>query len=297
MTMQPSLTDPLIISVATTGSWPTKEQNPAVPITEQEIADAAVSCWEAGAAIVHIHVRDDNGRVTCDPARYARVRDLVEARGCDAIVNMSTGGGAGQTTDAQRMEPVALRPEIASFDCGSLNFGDGVFINTPRFLEELAERMAQHGVMPEIECFEAGHVWNALRLIEAGKLRPPFWFPFVLGVRGGAPATVKQLVHLTEMLPPGTPWSVCAIGRAQLPMDVAAIAMGGHARTGLEDNLYYRKGQLAESNAQLVARLVRIAAEMDRPVATPAQARELLGLRPRALAGNQLHPASTAVTS
>ncbi len=297
--MMPSPTDPLIISVATTGSWTTKAQNPAVPITEQEIADAAVSCWQAGAAIIHIHVRDDQGRVTCDPARYARVRELIEARGCDAIVNMSTGGGAGQTTDEQRMEPVALAPEIASFDCGSLNFGDGVFVNAPRFLDELAERMAKYGVMPEIECFEAGHVWNALRLIEAGKLRPPFWFQFVLGVRGGAPATVKQLVHLVEMLPPGVRWSVCAIGRAQLPMDVAAMAMGGHARTGLEDNLYYRKGQLAESNAQLVARLVRIAAELDRPVAIPAQAREMLGLPSRSLGGNRAGAgtASPAATS
>lgn len=283
MTTMPSPADPLIISVATTGSWTTKAQNPAVPITEEEIADAAASCWQAGAAIVHVHVRDEQGRVTCDSARYARVRELIEAQGCDVIVNMSTGGGAGQTTDEQRLEPVALAPEIASFDCGSLNFGDGVFINTPHFLNELAERMAKHGVMAEIECFEAGHVWNALRLIEAGKLRPPFWFQFVLGVRGGAPATVKQLVHLVEMLPPGARWSVCAIGRAQLPMDVIAMAMGGHARTGLEDNLFYRKGQLAESNTQLVARLVRIAAELDRPVATPAQARELLGLPSRVL--------------
>ncbi len=297
MMTKPPPTDPLIISVATTGSWTTKEQNPAVPITEQEIADAAVSCWHAGAAIVHVHVRDDQGRVTCDPARYARVRELIEARGCDAIVNMSTGGGAGQTTDEQRMEPVALAPEIASFDCGSLNFGDGVFVNAPRFLDELADRMAQHGVMPEIECFEAGHVWNALRLIEAGKLRPPFWFQFVLGVRGGAPATVKQLVHMVEMLPPATRWSVCAIGRAQLPMDVAAMAMGGHARTGLEDNLYYRKGQLAESNAQLVARLVRIAAELDRPVATPAQARELLGLPPRSPSSRTEATASSPATT
>ncbi|MDQ3044857.1 MAG: 3-keto-5-aminohexanoate cleavage protein [Chloroflexota bacterium] len=268
----------LILSVATTGSWTTKVQNPAVPITETEIATAAIACHAAGAAIVHIHVRDDDGKVTCDPARYARVRELIERAGCDVILNMSTGGGAGQTTDAQRMEPVTLSPEIASFDCGSVNFGDGVFINSPSFLDELAGRMSQHGVLPEIECFEAGHVQNALRLIEAGKLRPPFWFQFVLGVRGGAPATVKQLVHLVEMLPPEARWSVCAIGRAQLPMDVVAMAMGGHARTGLEDNLFYRKGELAESNAQLVARLARIAAELGRPLATPDQTRELLGV-------------------
>jgi 3-keto-5-aminohexanoate cleavage enzyme len=272
--------DALIISAATTGSWPTKAQNPAVPITEEEIAAAAVDCREAGAAIVHVHVRDERARVTCDPARYARVRELVEARGCDAIINMSTGGGAGQTSDEERMAPLTIAPEIASFDCGSVNFGDRVFVNSPAFLTELAARMQRHGVRPEIECFEAGHVQNALRLIDDGALRPPFWFQFVLGVRGGAPATVKQLLHLVEMLPTGAFWSVCAIGRAQLPLGLAAMAMGGHVRTGLEDNLYYRKGELASSNAQLVARLARIAAELGRPLTTPAHVRRLLALRP-----------------
>ncbi len=281
--------DALIVSAATTGSWPTKAQNPAVPITEEEIATAAVECREAGAAVVHVHVRDDGGRVTCDPVRYGRVRELVEARVCDAVINMSTGGGAGQTSDEERMAPVALAPEIASFDCGSVNFGDGVFVNSPAFLAELAARMLRHGVRPEIECFEPGHVQNALRLIDDGALRPPFWFQFVLGVRGGAPSTVKQLLHMVEMLPPGAHWSVCGIGRAQLPLGMAAMAMGGHVRTGLEDNLYYRKGELASSNAQLVARIARIAAELGRPLATPAQVRRLLDLRPR-----RPYPASPA---
>lgn len=272
--------DKLIISAALTGSWPTKAQNPAVPITVEEIAQSAIECWEAGAAIVHIHVRNDDGVVTCDPKRYAAVRQLIRARGSDVIINMSTGGGAGRISDEERMAPVALAPEIASFDCGSLNFGHGVFINSPAFLDELARRMAEHGVLPEIECFEPGHIANALRLIDEGKLRPPFWFQFVLGVRGGSPGTVKQLVHMVDMLPPGAQWSVCGIGRAQLPLGVTAMTMGGHVRTGLEDNLYYHKGQLATSNAQLVSRLVRIAGELGRPVATPNEAREILGLPP-----------------
>ncbi|HET8523988.1 MAG TPA: 3-keto-5-aminohexanoate cleavage protein [Thermomicrobiales bacterium] len=272
---------PLIISAALVGSWPTKAQNPAVPITEEEIAESAVECWRAGAAIVHIHVRNDEGRVTCDPARYAKVRDLITAQNCDVIINMSTGGGAGQTTDEQRMEPVTLSPEIASFDCGSVNFGKGVFINSPSFLDELAAKMDQYGVLPEIECFEAGHVANALRLIDENKLKSHYWFQFVLGVRGGAPGTVPQLVHLIGMLPQGAHWSVCGIGRAQLPLGITAMAMGGHVRTGLEDNLYYHKGQLAASNAQLVERLVRIAGELGRPVASPADAREILGLSVR----------------
>ena len=277
----PDLSQPLIISAALTGSWPTKAQNPAVPITEEEIAEAALAAAEAGAAIVHVHVRDEHGKVTCDPARYARVRDLIETAGSDVIVNMSTGGGAGQTTDEQRMGPVALRPEIASFDCGSCNFGQTVFVNSPAFLDELASRMTANGVLPEIECFEPGHVANALRLVEEGKLTPPFWFQIVLNVRGAAPGTVKQLTHMLDMLPVGALWSVCAIGRAQLPMDLAAMAMGGHVRTGLEDNLYYHRGQLAESNAELVARIARIAAEIGRPLATPDQSRSLLGLKPR----------------
>ncbi len=272
--------DAVILSAALTGSWPTKEQNPALPVTEEEIAESAVECHAAGAAIVHLHVRDDNGLVTCDPARYDRVRSLIRARGCDVVINMSTGGGAGQTGDEERMAPVALNPEIASFDCGSVNFGERVFVNSPQFLAELAERMTAHNVRPEIECFEVGHIQNALRLIDDGALKPPFWFQFVLGVRGGTPATVKQLTHFVDMLPAGAQWSVCAIGRAQLPLGVAAMAMGGHARTGLEDNLYYRKGELATSNAQLVARLARIATELNRPLATPGQARQLLGLPP-----------------
>lgn len=268
----------LIISAATTGSWPTKAQNPNVPTTPEEIAQAAIDCAEAGAAIVHIHVRDDKQRVTCDPTRYAKVRELVEAAGSNVIINMSTGGGAGSTTDEERMAPVELAPEVASFDCGSVNFGERVFINSPSFLRELAQRMKANGVKPEIECFEPGHVWNALRLIDDGLLDPPFWFQFVLGVRGGSPPEVKHLVHMTEMLPEGAHWSVCGIGRAQLPLGMAAMAMGGHVRTGLEDNIYYHKGELAQSNAQLVARVARLASELGRPLATPDQVRNLLGL-------------------
>jgi 3-keto-5-aminohexanoate cleavage enzyme len=207
------------------------------------------------------------------------VRELVAAAGSDVIINMSTGGGAGQTTDEERMAPVALSPEIASFDCGSLNFGERVFINSPSFLRELAQRMKRHAVRPEIECFEPGHVWNALRLIDEDLLEPPFWFQFVLGVRGGSPPEVKQLQHLVEMLPSGAHWSVCGIGRAQLPLGMAAMAMGGHVRTGLEDNIWYRKGELAASNAQLVARVARIAGELGRPLASPRQVRALLSLR------------------
>lgn len=273
--------DKLIISVATTGSRTSRAQTPYVPITPEEIAEQAVACWREGAAIVHVHVRDDQGNVTCDPARYQRVRELIVAAGCDVIVNMSTGGGAGIVSDDERIAPVRLRPEVASFDCGSVNFGDGVFINSPQFLDKLAAEMNAHGVKPEIECFDTGMIQNARRLIDRGLLKPPHWFQFVLGVRGGAPATVEHLAFMVSQLPPDSRWSVCAIGRDQLPMDVAAMVMGGHARTGLEDNLYYSYRVLAEGNAPLVARLARIARELGREIATPDEARQILGLAPR----------------
>lgn len=267
----------VIVSVATTGSPGTKAQNPNLPITPEEIAADAVRCWQLGAAIVHVHVRDDAGLVTCDPARYARVVELIRAQGCDIIVNMSTGGGAGRTTDDDRRAPLTLGPEIASFDAGSVNFGDRVFINSPQFLDQLARDMRQYGVKPEIECFESGMIENARRLIDTGLIAPPYWFQFVLGIRGGAPATVKQLLHMVEQLPPDSHWSVCAIGRDQLPLNVAALVMGGHARTGLEDNHYYTRGVKA-TNPQLVERLVRLAREVGREPASPAEARALLGL-------------------
>jgi 3-keto-5-aminohexanoate cleavage enzyme len=197
---------------------------------------------------------------------------------------MSTGGGAGIVSDEDRMSPVRLRPEIASFDCGSVNFGDGVFVNSPSFLDTLADRMNEYQVKPEIECFDSGMIENAKRLIARGLLTPPYWFQFVLGVRGGAPATPGQLVHMVSQLPPNSRWSVCAIGRDQLPMNIMAIAMGGHARTGLEDNIYYSYRVLAEGNAPLVARLARIAREAGRELATPDEAREMLGLPTRGAA-------------
>lgn len=273
--------DKLIISAATTGSKTSRGQTPYVPITEEEIAQQAVDCWRAGAAIVHIHVRDEQGRVSCDTWRYQKVTDLVRVAGSDVIMNWSTGGGAGIVTDEARTAPVRNAPEVASFDCGSTNFGDGVFINSPAFLSNLAREMNEHLVTPEIEIFDSGMVENARQLIDEGLLQPPHWFQFVLGLRGGAPATARELAHLVDSLPPGSRWSVCAIGRSQLPMNVMAIAMGGHARTGLEDNIYYGYRELATSNAQLVERLARLAGELGRPIASPDEAREMIGVTAR----------------
>ena len=270
--------DKIILSVATTGSWPSKEQHSALPITPEEIAWAAVESWREGAAVVHVHVRDAEGKMSCDLARFRRVKELIRAQGCDILINFSTSGGAGRVGEEERFNSLAAGPELGSLDAGSMNFNERVFLNPPDFLEELAKRMLAADVKPELEVFDSGMIGNALTLVEKGLIKPPLWWQFVLGVRGGAPATARSLVHLVDSLPPGSLWSVCAVGWRQLSMNMLAIAIGGHARTGLEDNLYYSRGKLAQSNAQLVARLTRIARESGREPATPAEARAMLGL-------------------
>jgi len=270
--------DKIILSVATTGSWALKSQSPALPITPDEIARAAVESWREGASIAHVHVRDDAGMMSCDLTRFRRVKELIRSQGCDMLINFSTSGGVGRVDEDERFNSLAAGPELASLDAGSINFNERVFLNPPDFLEELARRMLEADVKPEIEVFDSGMIGNALTLVEKGLIKPPLWWQFVLGVKGGAAATARTLVHLTESLPTGSLWSVCAVGWRQLPLNMHAIAMGGHARTGLEDNLYYRRGELAQGNAQLVARLCRIARECGREPATPAEAREILGL-------------------
>ncbi len=270
--------DKIILSVATTGNWPAKAQNPSLPVTPEEIARAVVESWREGAAIAHVHVRDDMGNVSCDLVRFRRVKELIRAHGCDIIINFSTSGASGLVREAERFNSLAAGPELASFDAGSMNFNERVFLNPPDFLEELAGRMLSAGIRAEIEVFDRGMIENAGDIIAKGLIKRPLWWQFVLGVKGGAPATARSLLYLVDSLPEGSLWSVCAVGSRQLPMNVQAIAMGGHARTGLEDNLYYRRGELAQSNAQLVARLVRIARECGREPATPAEARKILGL-------------------
>jgi len=208
------------------------------------------------------------------------VMELIREAGCDMVVNLSTSGGAGGASEEARLAVVDLRPDLASFDAGSMNFGERVFLNSPDFLVRLAGRMMEKRVKPEIECFDTGQIDNAVRIINQGLIDPPYWFQIVLGVKGGASPSPRQLLHMVDMLPAGAPWSVCAVGRDQLPMNTMAIAMGGHARTGLEDNIYYKKDELAHSNAQLVARVVRIGRELGREIASPSDARSILGRPP-----------------
>ncbi|OAT80670.1 3-keto-5-aminohexanoate cleavage protein [Desulfotomaculum copahuensis] len=269
----------LIITVAPVGAEVTRREQPYLPVTPEEIAKEAVAAREAGAAIIHLHVRDEAGKPTQDVNTFARVMELIKSQ-TDLIIQVSTGGAVGMTAE-ERLQPLALKPEMASLTGGTCNFGDEVFYNPPPLLEAFARRMLESGVKPEIEVFEAGMIQNALALVKKGLLKPPLHFDFVLGVPGAAPATPRQLLYLAESLPAGATWSVAGVGRHQLPLATLAIILGGHARVGFEDNIYYRKGELAQSNARLVARVVRLAGELGRPPAAPDEARRILGLAPR----------------
>src|SRR5690606_24225193 len=216
-----------------------------------------------------------DGKPSQDRELYRRAIEEIRKR-CDIIIQVSTGGAVGMTAE-ERLQPVALRPEMATLTTGTVNFGDGVFLNPPREIEHFAKVMQEYGVRPEFEIFDVGMIRNALSLVKKGLVTGHLHFDFVMGVPGGIPATAENLLHLLRQLPEGATWTVAGVGRAQLPMAVLGIVLGGHVRVGLEDNIWYRKGQLA-TNAQLVARVVRIAREMDRAIATPDEARRLLGL-------------------
>lgn len=268
--------DKLIITAAMVGAETTREQQPHLPITPEEIAAAAEACYQAGASIIHLHVRTDDGAPTQDRDRFRETIEAIRKR-CDIIVQVSTGGAVWMS-EQERLQPVTLSPEMATLTCGTVNFGREVFQNGPTLLEHFAGELKQYKVRPEFEIFDVGMISNAIALAKNGLVEPPFHFDFVLGVPGALPATAKNLLHLIDNLPAGATWSVAGVGRHQLPMAVLAVTLGGHVRVGFEDNIFYRKGELAVSNAQLVERVVRIAKELDRPVATPTEARELLGI-------------------
>ena len=267
--------DPLVITVAPVGAELKPGDTPHLPVTPAQLGETARRCREAGASIVHVHCRNDDGTNTHDVARFREARDAVRA-GSDLIVQFSTGGAIGMTPQ-ERAAPLALRPEMATLTCGTVNFGDDVFENSFPIMRGILAEMTRYGVRPELEIFDWGHLSNARRLEREGLLTFPQHVDFVLGVPGGLDATVEHLAVLVRELPAGCTWSVAGIGRDQVRMAAAAIAMGGHVRVGLEDNIYYSRGRLA-TNDELVARVARIAAELGRPVATPSEARALLGL-------------------
>ena len=268
--------DKLIITAALTGAEVTREQQPALPVTPDEIARAAEECAAAGASIVHVHARHPDGTPTQDKAIYAEIIERIRAR-CDVIVQVSTGGAVGMSA-AERLAPVQLRPEMATLSMGSVNFGNDVFLNAPADMEAFLAAMKEFRVKPEFEIFDAGMLHSLQRWLKKGIVAGPVHVDFVLGVPGAMAGTPESLMFLRSQLPPEATWTVAGIGAAQLPLGALAIALGGHVRVGFEDNVWYRKGELAASNAQLVARMTRIAHEMERPVAKPGEARTILGM-------------------
>lgn len=268
--------DKLIITAALTGAEVTRQQQPALPVTPDEIAIEAEECAAAGASIVHVHARYPDGTPTQDKAIYAEIIDKIRAR-CDVIVQVSTGGAVGMTA-AERLAPVELRPEMATLSMGSVNFGDDVFMNSPGDMAAFLAAMKEYRVKPEFEIFDAGMLHTLQRWIRKGVVDGPVHVDLVLGVPGAMVGTPEALMFLRSQLPAEATWSVAGIGAAQLPLCTMAVALGGHVRVGFEDNVWYRKGELATSNAQLVARLTRIGRELERPAATPSETRVLLGL-------------------
>jgi uncharacterized protein (DUF849 family) len=287
----------VMISCAVTGSADTPGRNPAVPVTPEQIAQSAIDAAKAGAAIVHIHVRNpETTRPSMNIAHYREAVDRIRESGQDVVINLTTGPGARfapgaedplkpgpGTTMKSAAERVAhiveLKPEICSLDMGSMNMGPYVFVNTPGYLEAMAIAIRDAGVLPELEVFEAGHLLLAKRLIETGHIKPPGMFQICLGVAWAQPATPEAMSYMRGLLPAGSPWFAFGVSMHQFPMVAQVVLLGGHPRVGLEDNLYLEKGKLAPSNAALVEKAAKIIEILCDHVATPADARQILGLR------------------
>ena len=283
--MDKSLKNKRIITAAVTGAWPKKENNPNVPMTPEEICEDVYDCWQAGAAIAHLHMRDDEGNGTMDHNKFKKTVDLIHEKhpDCDIILNLTTSGDI-YATDETRMEHVKeLKPEMASYDCGSMNWlNSGLFLNSPTFLENLGKLFQETNTKPEIAAFDPGMIAHAAYYVKKGILKTPLHFQFCMGCANGIPGTVKNLVFMKEtmdQLCPGSTWSTFGVGHSAMEIMYAAIALGGNIRVGMEDNVMYAKGQLADSNRQFVERAVRVIEEYGLEVATPDEARQILGLK------------------
>ena len=275
-----ALKDKRIITVAVTGAWPTRKDNSNLPVTPQEIADDVYSCWQAGAAVAHIHVREDDGTPSMRFERYQETVALIRAKkDCDICLNI-LGSGTTEEDDETRIRPIReLRPELCSFDCGTMNWQyRTIFENHPRFLERLGRTVQEVQVKPELEIFDIGMLYAAEHYMGRGILKAPCHFQFILGAPGGVAATVEDLLTLKQRLPPGSTWAASGIGKGHVPIMLATIALGGHLRVGMEDNVFYHRGIPAASNAQLVERAVRLLGEAGLQAASPDDARRILGI-------------------
>ena len=271
---------PCIICCAITGSVPTKADNPAVPITVSEQVESTHAAFEAGATICHAHVRNDDGTTTSDPEKFARLKEGLETHCPGMIIQFSTGGRSGTGNERGGMLPLA--PDMASLTVGSNNFPTRIYENSPQLVDWLASEMIEHDITPEIEAFDRSHIFQAVKMAGDGRLKGPLYIQFVMGVKNAMPMdreTFDFYVSTVRRLAPDAEWCGAGIGAGQIVMNEWCIANGGHVRTGLEDNVRLDKASLAPSNAALVGRAVELCEKYDRPVATAAQAREILGLR------------------
>ena len=272
--------DKLIISACICGAEVTKENNPAVPYTVEEVVREAKAAYDAGAALIHLHVRWDDGTPTQDKGRFQEMVDAIRKECPDVIIQPSTGGAVGMT-DLERLQSTEITPtpEMATLDCGTCNFGgDEIFINTDNTIANFGDIMQERGIKPECEVFDKGTIDLALKAAKKGHIKYPIHFDFVLGVQ--MTATVRDLVIMATSIPADSTWTATGIGKNAWGIAAATIAMGGHVRVGFEDNVYMSKGVLAKSNGEMVERVVQMAKLLNREVATPAEAREILGLAP-----------------
>ncbi len=268
--------DKLIITAAITGAETTKEQNPHLPCSAEEQADAAHGCWKAGASVVHLHVRDKNLKPSQSVELFEKVSKKIRDR-CDIILQFSTGGAVGTPVE-ERLAPLQLKPEMASLNVGSINFGDEVFENLPKDIEALAATMKQLKIKPEIEVYDLGMLEYGVSLVNAGKIPAPAHFQFVLGTKFGLSGSPENIFHMKSKIPAGCTFAVAGIGRHQLALAPVSIVAGGHVRVGFEDNIYFSKGVPADSNAQLVKRIAELAKTLQRDVAGPAEAKKILNI-------------------
>lgn len=264
----------IVLTAAIVGAEVTRAQTPHLPLTPREVADEAARCREAGAAVIHLHVRNDDGSNTQAKERFAEVMEAIRAK-TDCIIQVTTGGAVGMSIE-ERSGPLACKPEMATLNCGTLNFGDDVFVNTRPQIRDLAARIRASGAVAELECYEVGHVEEALAMAEKGLISGPLHFQFVMGVPGGIGANEANLRYLVSRMPEGASWAVAAVGRFQQPLTELAMRLGGHARVGLEDNIFLSKGVLSEGSAPLVARAAAYAKSVGRTPVDPSRARAIL---------------------
>lgn len=268
----------LIITAAISGAEVLKEHNPAVPYTKEEFVREAKSAFDAGASIIHLHVRRDDGTPTQDKERFKLIMDAIYEACPGVIIQPSTGGAVGMSND-ERLQPTELNPEMATLDCGTLNFGgDDIFENTENTIKYFGKRMIERGIKPELEVFDKSMIDMALRLQKKGFIESPMHFDFVMGVNGGISGELRDFVFLRGSIPQDATYTVAGVGRYEFTLAAAAIIDGGHVRVGLEDNVYISKGVLAKSNGELVEKVVRLAKEFGREIADPQEARRVLGI-------------------